>query len=184
MDCSPTGSSVHKISQARTLEWVSISCSKGSSQPKNQTPNSCNGLYNNYLFFYSFWHFKKCLWVIDFQLSFGGHFWPWKVLLYWNISIFLVLNFLFYWMVLPPCKLNMSLSRCSSKMYWLPLHRAWMQYVSFVWSMREQNCHSGDRTHRTCPRAASACWMKSRIIIRICPLRFSKKGWNITEREW
>ena len=30
--CSPPGSSVHGISQARILEWVTISCSRGSSQ--------------------------------------------------------------------------------------------------------------------------------------------------------
>ena len=33
MDCSPPGSSVHGISQARILEWVAISFSRGSSQP-------------------------------------------------------------------------------------------------------------------------------------------------------
>ena len=31
MDCSRSGSSVHGISQARTLEWVAIPVSKGSS---------------------------------------------------------------------------------------------------------------------------------------------------------
>ena len=33
MDCSPSGSSVHGISQARMLEWVAISFSMGSSWP-------------------------------------------------------------------------------------------------------------------------------------------------------
>ena len=33
MDCSPPGSSVHVIFQARILEWVAISSSRGSSQP-------------------------------------------------------------------------------------------------------------------------------------------------------
>ena len=32
MDCSPSGSSVHGISQARILEWVAISFSRGSFQ--------------------------------------------------------------------------------------------------------------------------------------------------------
>ena len=41
MDCSPPGSSVHGISQARILEWVVISFSKGSSQPRDQTCISC-----------------------------------------------------------------------------------------------------------------------------------------------
>ena len=37
MDCSPTGSSVHGISQARILEWVAIIFSRGSSQPRDRT---------------------------------------------------------------------------------------------------------------------------------------------------
>ena len=37
MDCSPPGSSVHGILQARILEWVVISSSRGSSQPRNWT---------------------------------------------------------------------------------------------------------------------------------------------------
>jgi len=37
MDCSPPGFSVHEIFQARILEWVSISFSRGSSQPRSPT---------------------------------------------------------------------------------------------------------------------------------------------------
>ena len=37
MDCSPPGSSVHGILQARILEWIVIPFSRGSSQPKDQT---------------------------------------------------------------------------------------------------------------------------------------------------
>ena len=37
MDCSPPGSSVHRILQARILEWVAISFSRGSSRPRDQT---------------------------------------------------------------------------------------------------------------------------------------------------
>ena len=37
MNYSPRGSSVHGISQARILEWVAISFSRGSSQPRDQT---------------------------------------------------------------------------------------------------------------------------------------------------
>ena len=37
VDCSPPGSSVHGILQARILEWVAISFSRGSSQPRDQT---------------------------------------------------------------------------------------------------------------------------------------------------
>ena len=35
MDCSPLGSSVHGILQARMLEWVAISSFRGSSRPRD-----------------------------------------------------------------------------------------------------------------------------------------------------
>ena len=41
MDCSPLGSSVHGILQARILEWVVISFSRGSSRCRDQTRVSC-----------------------------------------------------------------------------------------------------------------------------------------------
>ena len=41
MDYSLPDSSVHGISQARTLEWVVISSSRGSSRPRDQTQVSC-----------------------------------------------------------------------------------------------------------------------------------------------
>ena len=37
MDCSLPGSSVHGILQARILEWVAISSSRGSFPPKDPT---------------------------------------------------------------------------------------------------------------------------------------------------
>ena len=37
MDCSPPGSSVHGILQARILEWVAMPSSTGSSRPRDQT---------------------------------------------------------------------------------------------------------------------------------------------------
>ena len=51
-DCSPLGSSVHGILQARTLEWVAMPSSKGSSQPRNQC-------------------LLRCRWVL-YQLSYQG----------------------------------------------------------------------------------------------------------------
>ena len=41
MDCSPPNSSVHGTSQARILEWVAISFSKGCPQSRDQTHASC-----------------------------------------------------------------------------------------------------------------------------------------------
>ena len=43
MDCTPPGTSVHEIFQARILEWVAISFSRGSSQPRDQIQVSCIG---------------------------------------------------------------------------------------------------------------------------------------------
>ena len=40
VDCSPPGSSVHGILQARRLQWVAIPFSKESSQPRGQTQAS------------------------------------------------------------------------------------------------------------------------------------------------
>ena len=42
MNCSPPGSSLHEILQVRILRWVSISSSRGSSQPRDQNPVPCN----------------------------------------------------------------------------------------------------------------------------------------------
>ena len=41
MDCSPPGSSVHEIFQARILEWVAISFCRGFSQLRDRTQVSC-----------------------------------------------------------------------------------------------------------------------------------------------
>ena len=43
MDCCPPGSSVHGIFQARRLEWVPISSSRGFSQSRDRTCLSCIG---------------------------------------------------------------------------------------------------------------------------------------------
>ena len=41
IDCGPSGSSLHGIFQARILEWVAISFSRGSSRPRDWTWVSC-----------------------------------------------------------------------------------------------------------------------------------------------
>ena len=41
MDCSPPGSSVHGILQARILEWVTIPCCGGSSWPRDRMHVFC-----------------------------------------------------------------------------------------------------------------------------------------------
>ena len=49
MDCSPPGSSVHRILQARILEWVARPSPRGYSQPRDQTPVS--HITGSFLFF-------------------------------------------------------------------------------------------------------------------------------------
>ena len=58
MDCSPPGSSVHGILQARILEWVAISFYKGSSQPRDWTCVFClaGGLLHNRQILYQMNH--------------------------------------------------------------------------------------------------------------------------------
>ena len=51
MDCSPPGSYVHGMFQARILEWVAISSSKGSSQPRDQTPVFSDSCVSRWIFF-------------------------------------------------------------------------------------------------------------------------------------
>ena len=41
MDCSLPGSSAHGILQARVLEWVAISFSRGASRPRDRAQVSC-----------------------------------------------------------------------------------------------------------------------------------------------
>ena len=51
MNCSLPGASVHEILQAKIMEWVAISFSKGYSRPRNQTGvsySSCIGRQNLY----------------------------------------------------------------------------------------------------------------------------------------
>ena len=50
MDFSPPGSSVHGILQARILEWVAISYSRGSSRPRDRTQISCSSCTEGRLF--------------------------------------------------------------------------------------------------------------------------------------
>ena len=57
MDCSQPGSSVHGILQARILEWVAISFSRGSSQPRDGSWVSCIAGS-----FFSIWATKEVSW--------------------------------------------------------------------------------------------------------------------------
>ena len=56
MDCSPPSSSVHGILQARILEWLAISFSRGSSKPRNPTWTSCTASR-----FFTIWATREAL---------------------------------------------------------------------------------------------------------------------------
>ena len=66
MDCSPQGSSVHGISQARILEWAAISSSKGSFWIRDQTLVSWVG---RWIFFFTTELPGKTLYYIYFFLN-------------------------------------------------------------------------------------------------------------------
>ena len=52
LDCGPPGSSVDGIFQARILEWVAISYSRWSSQPRYQTHVSCISCTGRLILYY------------------------------------------------------------------------------------------------------------------------------------
>ena len=54
MDCSLPASSVHGILQARILEWIAISFSRGSSQPGNQTHISYASCIGKQVFYHQY----------------------------------------------------------------------------------------------------------------------------------
>ena len=108
MDYSPSGSSVHEIFQARILEWVTISFSRGSSQPRTQTQVSCTAgrFFPNWAIreapkkrLYSLikdWEFRIFLkrvinvfWISSSQNTHSKY-------LFWKVEIFSEFHFLFH----------------------------------------------------------------------------------------
>ena len=78
MDCSPPGSSVHGIFQARILEWVSISFSTRSSWPRDWTHVFCvSYLGRRILYHFTTWEvlFKVLLLLLLLLLSHFSHAW-------------------------------------------------------------------------------------------------------------
>ena len=73
MDCSLPGSSVHGIFQARVLEWVAISFSRGSSWPRDCTWVSHNVGRHFYLLSYQ----GSQLYI---QLNYKKFIWEWNSL--------------------------------------------------------------------------------------------------------
>ena len=53
MECSPPGSSVHGILQARILEWVAIPSFRELSPPRDQTTSLLSPASANWVFFFT-----------------------------------------------------------------------------------------------------------------------------------
>ena len=71
MDCSPPGSSLHEISLAGILEWVTISFSRGSFWPKDWTQISC--VSGQILYHLSHWEALSLFCnLVDFSLCFSS----------------------------------------------------------------------------------------------------------------
>ena len=64
MDCSLPGSSIHGILQARILEWVAISLSRGSSQPRDQTL-----VFHTSGRFFTIWATKAARWLLKAEAN-------------------------------------------------------------------------------------------------------------------
>ena len=82
MDHSLPGSSTHRILQARILEWVAISFSRGSSQPRDQTWVSCIAAK-----FFTVWATRQApfLAIRNYYWKFPVHMSA-LVLLFWKLS--------------------------------------------------------------------------------------------------
>ena len=77
MDCSPPGSFVHGILQARILEWVAMPFSRGSSQSRDRTCVSYLSYVGRRILYH--WHHlgsPRTLWLLA-NCSFGSRFWAW-----------------------------------------------------------------------------------------------------------
>ena len=63
MDCSPPGSFVHGILQARILEWVAMASSRGSSRPRDRTQVSCTSCIARWsLYHWATWEAPSVKW--------------------------------------------------------------------------------------------------------------------------
>ena len=76
MDCSLPGFSVHGLSQARILEWVAISFSRGSSWPRDQTRFSCFSCTGRWVLYHCTTYCLPILNSLTFGWLFGGWFLP------------------------------------------------------------------------------------------------------------
>ena len=120
MDCSPPGSSIHGILHARIPEWVAISFSRGSSQPRDRTRVACvscigRGLVHHW----ATWEASQVYMHVHKHILFNRINAYWPHLMHW---------------VFFPCKPNLA---------WLCLQVFWernRQELQELISMPEERC--------------------------------------------
>ena len=85
MDCSLLGSSVLGVSPARILEWVAISYSRGSSEPRDRTQVSCvSCIGRQILYHYTTWEAVNSVQAFSHVQLFAT---PWTVARQASMSI-------------------------------------------------------------------------------------------------
>ena len=108
-DCSPPGSSVHGILQARILEWIAVPFSRRSSQLRDRTQVSLTACR-----FFTIWATREACkiqaedWLILKILQWIIILWN-TVLGYPNLSLYYRLVFFSYWIIISFCIINISL---------------------------------------------------------------------------
>ena len=131
MDCDPPGSSVHGISQARILEWVAISSSRGSSWPRDRT--RIFRIVGKFFYYLSHWgkaHTRVCVCVCVcvWSLKWNSLSCVWLLAIPWTIEYRMFSNILIDVLTMPVCYIllmHLIFNRilCSFEMKWKLLSR-------------------------------------------------------------
>ena len=150
MNSSPPGSSVHGILQARILQWVALSFSRGSSRPRDRTCSSCIGTW--ILYRWATWE-APCL-----VLGVTRDFLPPALLPFFLSSCpssSFLLSFSFFFLFLSLFDLSdrlpedLKIKRLLFKNtvqktliteYWLPKKQAWISSKVTVNSLTQHHC--------------------------------------------
>ena len=162
MDCSLPGSSIHGISQARILEWVSISFSRGSSEPRDWTCVSClagrsfiiepqgKSLLNNmyYCYYYCPYYYKEAMVILSFII-----YCTLKYSSKWNSLISI-----FSWHSM--CKKRYKL--CDQLFLPIPFSKASSLFASYVMTILKYMLRVGHDWVTNCNTAQQVCVTKWR----------------------
>ena len=96
IDCRPSGSSVHSISQARILEWAAIFFSRGSSWARDQTHICVFHIDGQILYHWATW--EACIVLNIYFLDLNIYIFLNGILNYFKDVKVWILLFLYVWM--------------------------------------------------------------------------------------